>query len=60
MNEEDDSYIHKEDTKPRQFSGSTLTSGNTQSFACPSCGSYNTIQGVYFEECKTCGWNQGY
>lgn len=62
MDEEDDNrYISDEEANPRQYnSGDSLTSGNKQSFGCPSCGSRNTEQGVYYELCKTCGWSQGY
>jgi hypothetical protein len=62
--DEDDykEYIDEEDARPRYFSNpeAPLASGNTQAFSCPECGSYNTAQGIYFEECRTCGWSQGY
>lgn len=58
--EEDNSFISEEEATPREYSGSILGSGRTQSFACPNCGSYNTSQGTYFEQCNTCGWSQGY
>lgn len=59
--EEDDRFIEKDEAKPKYHSGgSSLTSGHTQSFRCPHCGSYNTAQGVYFDECRSCNYSQGY
>lgn len=58
--EKDSSYIHKEDAKPVQISGDLMSNGNLQTFPCPACSSYNTIEGIYFEECRTCGWSQSY
>lgn len=34
--------------------------GKLQSFQCPNCGSWNTMQGAYFDYCKTCQWEDGY
>ena len=57
--DEDDSYWSE--AKPEQhITGEILTSGSSGSFGCPHCGSYNTAQGVYFDECRSCGWSQGY
>jgi len=62
MDEENEKrYISEEDSNPQYHkSESVLGSGQTQSFGCPECGSHNTAQGVYFDECRSCGWNQGY
>lgn len=53
-------YIDQEDATPQSWTGDTLTSGSIQSFGCPECGSRNTAEGAFFEECRTCGWSQGY
>ncbi len=59
--EEDNSYISEGEARPREYSGgSSISSGKTQSFRCPSCGSYNTEESVYYEKCRSCGWEQGY
>lgn len=55
----DTSYWDKPDPKEYR-TGEVLTTGNTGSFQCPNCGSYNTTQGVFFDECRSCDWGQGY
>lgn len=54
-------FISKEDAKKTEHnSGFHGTSGTTQGFSCPACGSYNTGQSTYVEYCNTCDWVQGY
>ena len=53
-------FITDDEAQPKSWSGEILTCGNVQSFACPECGSRNTAQGTFFDECRTCGWSQGY
>lgn len=52
-------YIPQDKANPRsmQFDIGVY---NTQNFKCPECGSYNTSQGTYYEQCNSCGWSQGY
>lgn len=59
---EDSKFIQEKDHRPKHiYAGeSLLGSGKRQTFSCPSCGSWNTEESVYYERCKTCGWEQGY
>jgi hypothetical protein len=34
--------------------------GQSQSFQCPRCGSWNTGQATYVDYCNTCDWSEGY
>lgn len=58
--EDDDRYISERDARPQQHNGGEASGGHTQSFQCPSCGSWNTAQATYVDWCKSCGWSQGY
>lgn len=61
MYDDEDDDSHWDMAKPEYHSSDDiLTSGSSGSFSCPECGSYNTASGVYFDECRTCGWGQGY
>lgn len=57
--EEDRSHWDKQN-RTDYNSGFHGTSGSRSSFQCPSCGSWNTSQGTYFDQCNTCDWGQGY
>lgn len=60
--EEDDTrYIPSNEAKPKQIHfGSGLGTGHYQDFQCPSCGSYNTESGTYFDKCNSCDWGTAY
>ena len=61
MYDEDEDSSYWSEAKPKEHrSGEISTSGSSGSLSCPECGSYNTASGVYFDECRSCGWSQCY
>jgi len=53
--EEDNKFISDIDKRTQYYS-----MGQSQSFKCPKCGSWNTMQSAAVDWCKTCGYEEGY
>ena len=51
----DKRYISTEEKRTEYFQG-----GQAQSFQCPRCGSWNTMQSAAADWCKSCDYEEGY
>jgi len=58
--DDDDRFIKEEDAKKYESRIEGIGIANSQTFKCPSCGSYNTVEQTEFEACNTCGWHVSY